>query len=96
MVVVSCRVDLHLMEEPSSLKRKRQIIKGLKERIRNRFGASAAEVGELDKWQISSMGFAFVTTEMKDAESVMAKILDYIESDGTIEIIGKILDYNVM
>jgi uncharacterized protein len=93
MYAALARIELFLLEEPHSLKRKRQIIKSLKERIRNRFGASTAEVDELDKWQRSSMGIAFVSGDRSDAEQVLAKIVSYVEADGTVEIVDQFTEY---
>jgi len=93
MFAALCRMELFLLEGPNSLKRKRQIIKSLKERIRNRFGASTAEVVELDKWQRSSLGVAFVSGDRFNAEQVIQKIMSYVESDGTVEIVSQYTDY---
>lgn len=93
MVAALCRLELFLLDEPNSLKRKRQIIRSLKERIRHRFGASIAEVDEHDKWQRASLGIAFVSCMKKDVESVLSKIMGFIESDGTVEIIDKAVEY---
>lgn len=96
MVTGICKVELFLLDEPNSLKRKRQIIKSLKERIKYRYGASIAEVDELDKWQRASLGIAFVSGEKKDVESMISKILGYIESNGTVEIIDKFIEFQIM
>ncbi|MDQ7822907.1 MAG: DUF503 domain-containing protein [Candidatus Eremiobacteraeota bacterium] len=86
-------MELHLLEEPDSLKKKRAVVKSLKDRVRNRFGASIAEVDDLEKWQRATLGIAFVTGEKKNAESVLSKIAGYVESDGSVEIIGCITEY---
>jgi len=93
MFAALCRMELYLLEEPDSLKRKRQIVKSLKERIRNRFGASTAEVDELDKWQRSSLGVAFVSGDRANAEQVLSKIMNFVESDGSVEIMSQVTDY---
>jgi hypothetical protein len=87
MYVCSCWFDIHLLEEPNSLKRKRQIIKSLKDRIWSKFRVSVAEVGENDIWQRSEIGVAFVTSDGVMAEQVFSKILGLIEKDGDLEII---------
>jgi uncharacterized protein YlxP (DUF503 family) len=93
MVVAMCKVDLFLLDEPNSLKRKRQIVKSLKERIRHRFGASIAEVDDQDLWQRATLGIAFVAEVQKDVEKVISKILGYIECDGTVEVVQKFIEY---
>jgi len=93
MFVALCRLELFLLDEPNSLKGKRQVVRSIKERIRNKFGASVAEVDDHDKWQRATLGIAYVTRERIDAEGVITKIFGFIEGDGTVEVIDKYLDY---
>jgi uncharacterized protein YlxP (DUF503 family) len=50
MVVGLCLVDIHIPEN-SSLKGKRQVMKRILERVKNRFNVSIAEVDDNDLWQ---------------------------------------------
>ncbi|MGV8123919.1 MAG: DUF503 domain-containing protein [Candidatus Xenobiia bacterium LiM19] len=93
MYVALCRLELFLLDEPNSLKGKRHVVRSIKERIRNRFGASVAEVDDHDKWQRATLGIAYVTRERIDAEDVIMKIFGFIEGDGTVEVIDKYLEY---
>jgi len=93
MYVALCRLELFLLDEPNSLKGKRHVVRSIKERIRNRFGASVAEVDDHDKWQRATLGIAYVTRERIDAEGVIMKIFGFIEGDGTVEVIDKYLEY---
>lgn len=88
MVTGVLTVEL-FMGEASSLKEKRKILKSLLERIRNRFRVSAAEVGAWDSWQRSTIGIAFVSCESSHASRVLAAIVNFIERQGTVQI----LDY---
>ncbi len=96
MCVALCRLELFLLDEPNSLKGKRHIVRSLKERIRNRFGASVAEVDDHDKWQRATLGIAYVTRDRTDAEGVIMKIFGFIEGDGTVEVVDKYLDYQII
>jgi len=87
MYICSCWFDIHLLEEPNSLKRKRQIIKSIKDRIWSKFRVSVAEVGENDIWQRAEIGIAFVTSDGVLAEQMFSKILNLIENDHEIEIV---------
>ncbi|MBI2265405.1 MAG: DUF503 domain-containing protein [Armatimonadetes bacterium] len=87
MVVATCRVDLHLLEEPQSLKGKRHILRGLKDRIRNKFEVSIAEVGDNHLWQRASLGVACVSNSKEHANSVISKVLDFLEREREIDII---------
>ncbi len=62
-----------------SLKDKRRAVKGLKERIRHRFKASTAEVGDLDLWRSAILGVVLVGTDARVLEGCCRKIVDYVE-----------------
>tara|TARA_R110002095_G_scaffold65341_1_gene55194 strand:- start:4098 stop:4394 length:297 start_codon:yes stop_codon:yes gene_type:complete len=57
-----------------SLKDKRSEVRGLKERIRNKFNASVAEVGYLDKWQRTVLAVCLVGSDKRQLESNNARI----------------------
>jgi uncharacterized protein len=77
------RVVLHLPES-GSLKSKRQVVSGLLRRLRQELKVSAAEVGELDRWQLAELAIATVSGDGRQADRVLAAALAYIEahSDG--------------
>ena len=71
----------------NSLKDKRRVIKSLTTRIRNSFNVSISEVNCQDLWQRSQLGVAFLTTEVRFAQSVLAKIVDFVERHKDITVI---------
>ena len=73
------RVVLHLPDS-GSLKSKRQVVSGLLRRVRAQFQVSAAEVGELDRWQLAELAIATVSGDGRHADEVLAAVLAYIES----------------
>ena len=73
------RVVLHLPDS-GSLKTKRQVVSGLLRRVRTQFQVSAAEVGELDRWQLAELAIACVSADGRHADEVLAAALSYIES----------------
>lgn len=73
------RVIIH-MPESGSLKAKRQIISGLLRRLRQELKVAAAEVGELDRWQLAELAVATVSGDGRQADKVLAAALSYIES----------------
>lgn len=81
MVVLVGEVQLHLPES-RSLKDKRQVVKSLKERIRNRFNVSIAEVDYMDLWQRCAIAIAVVSTTRAHADEVLANVVDFVERDG--------------
>ncbi len=70
----------------SSLKAKRQVLKGLKDRLRRRFNISLAEINNQDKWQRAALGIAYVGSDKASVNSALDKVLNYIESDGNTDL----------
>jgi uncharacterized protein len=79
------RVVLHLPES-SSLKSKRQVVSGLLRRLRQESKVAAAEVGELDRWQLAELVVATVSGDRPHADRILAAALSYIEAhcDGAV------------
>ena len=73
------RVVLHLPDS-GSLKSKRMVVSGLLRRVRQQLKVAAAEVGELDRWQLAELAIAIVSGDGRHAEEVLASVLTYIES----------------
>ncbi len=87
MIVGTCRLELFLPDS-GSLKSKRGVLKGLKERIRNRFNVSVAEVDHHDLWQRSTLAVAVVSTGKRHADSVLTSVVRFVEKEGRAELIG--------
>jgi uncharacterized protein YlxP (DUF503 family) len=70
----------------SSLKDKRLVVKSIKDRIRNKFNVSIAEVDYQDKWQRAKLGIATVSNDLAAINQVFDEIFRIIESrsDGEI------------
>jgi uncharacterized protein YlxP (DUF503 family) len=83
-------VDLHL-PDVDSLKGKRQIVKSLKDKVRNRFEVAVAEVDHHDVWQRTALAVACVSHDARHANAVVSKAMDFIES----QIDGRVLDSSV-
>jgi uncharacterized protein YlxP (DUF503 family) len=83
-------VELHL-PEVESLKGKRHVLKGLKEKVRQRFEVSVAEVDHQDTWQRATLAVAFVSPDSRHANEVVSKALDFIEAS----VDGHVLDVRI-
>ncbi|MCE5315236.1 DUF503 domain-containing protein [bacterium] len=70
-----------------SLKDKRHVVKSLLDHIRNKFNASAAEVGHLDSHRRAELAFACVSNEQALVNRMLNKILDQIESNPLCEVV---------
>ena len=73
------RVVLHLPES-LSLKSKRQVVSGLLRRLRQELNVAAAEVGELDRWQLAEIAIVTVSGDRRQADRVLAAALSYVEA----------------
>jgi uncharacterized protein YlxP (DUF503 family) len=78
MVVGVGAVDLYI-PEVHGLKEKRSVVRRVVERTRNRFSLSVAEVGHLDLHQKATIGFAVVTNDARLADSILNRVVDFIE-----------------
>ena len=86
MVVGVCRVEV-FVPESISLKTKRRALTSLKQRIRNKFNVSVAEVDNYEKWQRISLGIAMVSNQHGFVDRAVGEILKLIESDSRVEIL---------
>jgi uncharacterized protein YlxP (DUF503 family) len=65
--------------ESGSLKDKRQVVRSVSQRIRNRFQVAVAEVDDNDAWQIATLGVACVANTAKHCDEVLREIVSYVE-----------------
>ena len=66
-------LDIHV-ESSHSLKEKRHIVKGLKDRLRERFNVSVAEIDSLDSWQNSVVAAVTVSNDRVHAEQLLQAV----------------------
>jgi len=88
MVVGVCRLRLAL-HGVFSLKEKRGSIKRITARVRNSFPVSIAEVAENDQLRSAAIGFSVVGNDGAYVNSVLDKVLDFIEDLCLAEIIDQ-------
>ena len=72
----------------TSIKDKRRIVTSVKQRLRNKFSVSAAEVDLLDSLQFAQIGAALVTNDPQHGRRVMQKITLFLED----QIPGRLYD----
>ena len=73
-------VEIHL-PDVGSLKGKRHALKGLKDKLRQRFEISVAEVDHQDVWQRATLALACVSGDSRHANEVISKAMDFIEDN---------------
>ena len=76
-------VELHL-NGSTSLKDKRGVLRRLKDRLKNKFNVSVAEVDEMDKWQKAVLGIVTVSNDKKHLSGYLDSIMNFIEDEKMI------------
>ncbi|MHB2148039.1 DUF503 domain-containing protein [Calditrichota bacterium LG25] len=92
MVVALLTIEI-LVPGSASLKEKRGVVKRIKDRSRNKFNISVAEVDFQDKWQRAKLAFALVGSDHKNAKTTMQKLFQMLDSDYGFEIVNFNLEF---
>ncbi|MBV9084334.1 MAG: DUF503 domain-containing protein [Acidobacteriaceae bacterium] len=66
-------LEIHV-EYSHSLKEKRHVVKSLKDRLRERFNVSVAEIDHLDSWQASVVAAVVVSNDRIHAEQTLSAV----------------------
>ena len=77
VVVALLSVELHIPGS-RSLKDKRTVLRGVKDRLR-KFNVSVSEVGYHDLWQRAGLGVVTVSTSRAHADAELAAVINEIE-----------------
>lgn len=92
MVVGVCRISLGI-HETGSLKGKRSVVKRIIGRTQQKFNVAIAEVDDLDLWQRATLGFAVVGNEQPFVNSMIDKILNFIERLELAELLDQEMEF---
>ncbi|HZT81740.1 MAG TPA: DUF503 domain-containing protein [Gemmataceae bacterium] len=87
MTVGSLRVRL-LLREARSLKDKRQVVQSIKDRLRNEFNVSVAEVEGQDNRQVAVLGVAMVGAEAGPVRDTLRRIAEALRRHPVAEFLG--------
>ena len=87
MYVGSLRVRL-LIREARTLKDKRQVVQSVKDRLRERFNVSVAEVEAHDNRQLAVLGVALVSNESAHVRTTLEQIVSALRSHPVAEFLG--------
>lgn len=77
MIVGILEVRLTL-RECRSLKDKRRVVRSLKDRLRNRFNVSVAEVDGQDMWQSATLAVAQVSSDARYVRGSLEQVLKVV------------------
>lgn len=86
MVVGSLRVRL-LLRQSHSLKDKRQVVRSIKDRLKNAFNVSVAEVEAEDNRQLAVLGLAMVGNQVHHVKTTLEEILAALRSHPVAELL---------
>jgi uncharacterized protein YlxP (DUF503 family) len=98
MLVVVALFEIHI-EFAQSLKEKRMVVRSLRGRLRHRFDVSVNEVALQDLHQRARLAISFVTLDHATADSLLDRILTFIESNTDATLAGwtsEKLDFDAM
>lgn len=90
-MVVGCLTMSVNIPGAQSLKEKRRVVKSLIARLKNKFNASIAEVGDNDKWQMCQLGASVVSNRSDHANSCLTAIVNAVEQEHAVFLV----DYKI-
>jgi uncharacterized protein YlxP (DUF503 family) len=79
MVVAILRVVISI-PQANSLKDKRRVIKSIKDKLRNGFNVSVAEIGDQDIWRTAILGIAVISEDSSYANGVLSRVQDLLNN----------------
>jgi uncharacterized protein YlxP (DUF503 family) len=91
MIVGTLRVRL-LLREARTLKDKRQVLNSIKDRLRQRFNVSVAEIEEQDNRQLAVLGVAMVGNETHPLKVALGQIVQVLRTHPVAELLDQELD----
>lgn len=86
MFVGICKFDL-VLNEGTSLKEKRQVIRSIIDKLRHRYNISIAETGSQDNLRRAEIGVAVVSNEVRYLEGLLGKIVNFVETNDHVDIV---------
>jgi len=86
MLVGRCQAEI-LVLESRSLKERRRVLDSLIEHLRRKFNISVAQLDLDDKWNHAVLGVAVVGNERRFLDSVLARVVNALESDPRLSVI---------
>ncbi len=90
MRVGICRIFLRIPEN-QSLKQKRQVVKSIIDRVKNRFNVAIAEVDALDSRETAVLGAVTLSNDARHVNRVLSHVVNFVEDNASAELI----DYDI-
>ena len=86
VIVGLCTIELFIADS-QSLKDKRQVLLSVKDRLRQKFNVSVAEIEAQDLWQKAVLAVACVANDGRHVNQVLDQTLNLIRGYPVIEIV---------
>lgn len=87
MVVGTLTVTIQVPDS-KSLKDKRQVVRSLTSKVRNKFNVAVAEVSDQNLWQSAVIGIACVSADGQHADEMCQKVLRFVDDHGEALVTG--------
>ena len=87
MVIGSLSLELDILEA-FSLKDKRRVLRSLKDRVKNKFNVSIAEIGEKDIWNRALLAIVNVSDNSAHTDSQLSEVINFVEQIHSVSIIS--------
>lgn len=76
-----------VIRDAQSLKEKRHVLKSIKDRVRDRFNVSVAELGSQDLWQKTELGFAAIGNDARFVNGLLASVLNFLRTFPMLDLV---------
>jgi uncharacterized protein len=90
--VALCVIQIHL-PAVSSLKEKRQVLRSLKDRLRQHYNVSIAEIDHQDLWQRATLGIVGIAAARVPLEQTFSSIQGEVERKVPGEVLSCDLEF---
>ena len=87
MVIGCCSIKFYLHGN-NSLKGKRRVVRAIKDRLKNDFNVSVAEVGDQYVWQSLHIGISAVGSNRPYMDGLISKVVDAIDKMNLAEMVN--------
>ncbi len=92
MMIGLLQLDLRIPES-QSLKGKRQILLGLKTRLRQKFNVSISETDHQDKWQAAGLAVTCVGNDRAGVNRVLSYLVESVRRERDVELVDYQLEF---
>lgn len=77
-----------MIDNSQSLKEKRRVVAGLKERLKSRFNLSVCEYGDQELWQRVQLGLVLCSNDRTYVQSVFNDIRDFLGQHRSVTLLN--------